>query len=170
MLSWTSRRQQSRAKSSMEAEYYAACEVAKEIEWWRALCLELRLDQSQPTKVFEDNKACIAFSKNNTCHSRTKHIDLMAYDCREKVRRGVIELLHVNTDSQLADMMTKTQLKRMFLMHCDSLFNGFHEPESVERNLCVNSEHCLCVTCFVGGAKRVAPVFFDPILEIDPYW
>ena len=40
LLSWTSRRQQSRAKSSMEAEFYAASETAKEVLFWRALLLE----------------------------------------------------------------------------------------------------------------------------------
>ena len=108
LLSWTSRRQQSRALSSMESEFYAACETAKEVSWWREMLNEIGEKQSGPTMIYEDNKAYISYSKNNTCHARTKHIDLRAYSCRDYVRDGSVKLVHIGTE-QLADMMTKTQ-------------------------------------------------------------
>ena len=40
-VSWTSRRMQSRARSSMESEYYAADETCKEVVFWRDLLDEL---------------------------------------------------------------------------------------------------------------------------------
>ena len=99
---------QSRARSSMESEYYAADETAKEVLFWRDLLDELGQTQTKATKIYEDNKACIyAYSKNNTCHARTKHIDNRAYILRDHVRDGDVELVHVDTNDQLADMMTK---------------------------------------------------------------
>ena len=106
-VAWTSRRMQSRARSSMESEYYAADETCKEVLFWRDLLDEIGHKQTKPTQIYEDNMACIAYSKNNTCHARTKHIDNRAYILRDHVRDGMIELLHVDTNCQLADMMTK---------------------------------------------------------------
>lgn len=167
LLSWTSRRQQSRAQSSMESEFYAACEATKEVVWWRALMKELGLEQEKPTVIYEDNKACISYSKNNTCHARTKHIDLKAHACRDYVRDGVVKLVHVSTDDQLADMMTKTQSTNMFVEHVSRLFEYAHtaKPKRVAKVKC-----CECITCFVSHDVCQKSVMFDPVLSFDPGW
>ena len=147
LLSWTSRRQQSRAQSSMESEFYAACEATKEVVWWRTLMNELCLKQEKPTVIYEDNKACISFSKNNTCHARTKHIDLRAHACRDYVHDGLVQLVHVSTNDQLADMMTKGQSTSMFVEHVTRLFEFEHaaKPKRVAKANC-----CECLTCFLS--------------------
>ena len=124
LVSWVSKRASSRAHSSMEAEYYAADECAKEVVWFRALLDELTHTQSTPTLLYEDNDACISFSKNNTCHARTKHIDLRAYCLRDYVFDGVCTLKHVSTQHQLADGLTKAQLKGTFVSHVSKMFSG----------------------------------------------
>jgi hypothetical protein len=168
-VAWTSRRMQSRARSSMESEYYAADEACKEVMFWRALLDELGHTQTEATHLYEDNKACISFSKNNTCHARTKHIDNRAYILRDHVRDGVTELLHVDTNDQLADMMTKAQLKHTFIEHTDRIFNGACTPrESTKGGAHVGVCHCL--SCFVGGAVCEKSVWFDPVLSLDPDW
>ena len=92
----------------MESEYFAASEAAKEVIWFRALLTDLGHTQTNATIMYEDNKAFISYSKNSTCHDRTKHIDMRAYWLRDCVRDG-----HVQTNDQLADMMTKTQMTRL---------------------------------------------------------
>ena len=171
-VAWTSRRMQSRARSSMESEYYAADEVCKEVMFWRDLLDELGYTQTQPTQIFEDNKACIAYSKNNTCHSRTKHIDNRAYILRDHVRAGLVVLLHVDTNDQLADMMTKAQLKHTFIEHTDRIFNGTCTPrKSTNGGVRVGRVSvCHCLSCFVGGAVCEKSDWFDPVLSIDPHW
>ena len=167
LLSWTSRRQQSRAQSSMESEFYAACETTKEVVWWRMLMNELDLKQNEPTKIYEDNKACISFSKNNTCHARTKHIDLRAHACRDYVRDGSVQLVHVGTNDQLADMMTKAQGTSMFLEHVNRLFDFNHvaKPVRVAKAVC-----CDCITCFLSHEVCQKSVMFDPVLFYDSGW
>ena len=44
------------------------------------------------------------------------------------MRDGVIELSHVDTNDQLADMMTKAQLKHTFIEHTDRILNGTCTP------------------------------------------
>ena len=168
-VAWTSRRMQSRARSSMESEYYAADETCKEVLFWRDLLDEIGHKQTKPTQIYEDNMACIAYSKNNTCHARTKHIDNRAYILRDHVRDGMIELLHVDTNSQLADMMTKAQLKHTFIEHTNRIFSGACTPsEPTKGGAKVGVCHCL--SCFVGGAVCEKSVWFDPILSFDPDW
>ena len=60
-----------------------------------------------PTVMWEDNKAAIAFRKNQTCHYRSKHIDIRAYWLRDLVLEGSILMLHIATEDQLADFLTK---------------------------------------------------------------
>ena len=124
LVSWVSKRASSRAHSSMEAEYYAADECVKEVIWFRALLDELGHTQHKPTIIHEDNDACISFSKNNTCHARTKHIDLRAYCLRDYVFDNICALVHVDTIFQLADGLTKAQLKNVFTSHVSKMFSG----------------------------------------------
>ena len=124
LVSWVSKRQASRTHSSMEAEYYAADECAKEILWFKGLFLDLDIKtDTTPIYIYEDNNACISFSKNNTCHSRTKHIDLRIHCLRDYVRDGIIKLIYVPTAYQLADMLTKAQLKPTFIDHVEKIFS-----------------------------------------------
>ena len=55
-----------------------ASEAGKEIVFFRELMSDLGYGMNEPTVLYEDNKACIAFSKNNTNHDRSKHIDIRA--------------------------------------------------------------------------------------------
>ena len=129
------------------------------------------MPQTQPTTIYEDNSACISYSKNNTCHARTKHIDLRAYDLRDQVREGKITLIHVDTKQQLADMMTKTQLKNTFMMNRDKVFSNNHTPLiSITKR--VTAKNCHCISCLVTNVKPVCEksVYFDPILMFDKDW
>jgi hypothetical protein len=41
-------------------------------------------------------------------HSRTKHIEVRYHFLRDNVEKGNIDLIHVPTEKQLADILTKT--------------------------------------------------------------
>ncbi|GAA0160086.1 hypothetical protein LIER_16721 [Lithospermum erythrorhizon] len=51
--------------------------------------------------------SAISISKNPVQHSRTKHIDIRHHFIRELVENKVIQLEHVSTDKQIADIFTK---------------------------------------------------------------
>jgi hypothetical protein len=46
-------------------------------------------------------------SSNPVHHKRTKHIDLDIHFVRERVQLGDLSVLHVPTEEQYADIMTK---------------------------------------------------------------
>lgn len=73
---WFSRKQGVIATSTIEAEYIAAYDAAKEIVWARALLKELHIKQPTPTILHVDNAAAEQLIKNKIFHRRTKHIEV----------------------------------------------------------------------------------------------
>jgi len=61
LSSWGSRRQQSVALSSMEAEYMALCLVTQEAVWLIEITKNLKFVQQSPIIILEDNQTCIEF-------------------------------------------------------------------------------------------------------------
>jgi hypothetical protein len=54
-----------------------------------------------------DNKSAIKLANNPVQHSRTKHIDIRHHFLRDHEAKGDVVLLHVSTEWQLADILTK---------------------------------------------------------------
>ncbi len=67
------------------------------------------------------------------------------------VKEGVVELVHIDTKNQLADMLTKTQPKSTFLRHVDKLFDGSAPPKKLSVSVVKSARacECSCVSCFV---------------------
>jgi hypothetical protein len=126
LMSYRSKRHKSISMSSMEAEYIEATHCASEIKWWRRLLEAVGYPQKGPTPIMEDNKACIAFSLNNTAHERSKHIDIREYWLRDAVLDNTIEMLHVCTEDQIADIFTKYLGPTKFQKFKKLLLFGLH--------------------------------------------
>lgn len=107
-ISWISSKQKVIALSSMEAEYIALCEAAKQAQWLRQMFMELDLEQTGPTVLCCDNHGAIFFTKNPKTEKRSKHIDIRYHFIREFVEAGQAELFAVPTEEQVADIMTKS--------------------------------------------------------------
>ena len=71
--------------------------------------------QEEPTPLYVDNTGAIALAKNDVTHGRTKHMDIEWHFIRERVKFGEIELRHVGTEDQLADIFTKPLTGARFL-------------------------------------------------------
>jgi hypothetical protein len=54
-----------------------------------------------------DSTSAISVAKNFVPHSRTKHIEVRYHFLRDNVEKGNIDLIHVPTEKQLADILTK---------------------------------------------------------------
>ena len=124
LVSWSSKRHKCVTLSSMEAEYVEASRGAQEVVWFRKLMHDLRHTQDEPTLMLEDNKACISFSMNNTCHDRSKHIDIREHWLRQAVFDNFIKMHHIRTKEQIADVLTKYLPGPDFLRHRDSMLGG----------------------------------------------
>ena len=57
--------------------------------------------------VYEDNRSTMKVAENVTALKRSKHIDIRHHFLREHIENELIKLVHVSTEDQLADVMTK---------------------------------------------------------------
>ena len=78
VVSWKSVKQTLTASSTMEVEYVACYEACCHSIWMQNFISTLGVVDSisRPLKLFCDNSAAIAFSKNTRSISCSKHIDV----------------------------------------------------------------------------------------------
>ena len=107
-ISWSSKRQQTVALSSCEAEYMGQTQASKEAIWLSRLMGELVGEPSaKATIIYGDNQGAIAMAKNPKYHGRAKHIDIQQHWIREWVEDGSVRLKYIPTAEQVADGLTK---------------------------------------------------------------
>ena len=106
LVSWASKKQNSVALSTAEAEYIAAGHCCAQLLWMRQT---LRDYGYKLTKVplLCDNESAIKMADNPVEHSRTKHIAIRYHFLRDHQQKGDIEISYINTKDQLADIFTK---------------------------------------------------------------
>ena len=115
LVSWGSKKQNSIALSTTEAEYIAAAACCSQLLWLKQQLEDygVKLDTLE---IKCDNTSAINVSKNPVHHSRTKHIDVRHHFLRDHVEKGNIMLTHCRTEEQLADIFTKG-LSRLPFQH-----------------------------------------------------
>ena len=113
-ISWQTRQQPSVALSTMESEFMAACAAAQESVWLIQLLKELSCEFTEPVVLYEDNKACLDYSKNSTNHQRTKHISVRYHFIRDLITERVLQLKQIPSEENIADILTKPLDKRVF--------------------------------------------------------
>jgi len=107
LVSWSSKQQTTVSRSSAEAEYRAVAHVVAECCWLRQLLQELHIPLKVATVVYCDNVSAVYMTTNPVHHRRTKHIEIDIHFVREKVALGEVRVLHVPSQYQFADIMTK---------------------------------------------------------------
>jgi hypothetical protein len=76
VIAWSSKKHATIALSTREAEYLGASECTREVVYLRQLLSELGYSQHALTCIHEDNQTCISFTRDDTTHSCTKHINV----------------------------------------------------------------------------------------------
>ena len=137
-VSWASKRQQTVALSSTEAEYMCACSGAQEITHIRGLMSELGFAPKKPTTLFEDNQSAMHLVDHGGNHSRSKHIDIRYHFVREKANAGVLHLKWIPTDKQVADTLTKAISREAFVRHRNSMLGRVNTE--ITAHLALNSK------------------------------
>ncbi|KAL4018675.1 hypothetical protein IC575_022291 [Cucumis melo] len=106
LVSWKSKKQQTVARSSTEAEYRALAVTTCKVIWLHSLFNELQIKALSSALLFCDNQATIYIVNNPMFHERTKHIELDCHFVRDRIIDGSIKLLPIRSSNQLADMFT----------------------------------------------------------------
>ena len=87
--------------------YMTAASAACQGVWLCGLLDELIGDAPLKAKLRVDNMSAIALSKNPVHQDRSKHIYVRFHFLRECIDYGRIDIGHVSTNGQLADILTK---------------------------------------------------------------
>ncbi|KAA0035875.1 retrovirus-related pol polyprotein from transposon tnt 1-94 [Cucumis melo var. makuwa] len=120
---WRSIKQGCIADSSMEAEYVAACEAAKEAVWLRKFLHDLEVvpNMNLPIALYCDNSGAIANSKEPCSHKRGKHIERKYNLIWKIVQRGDVIVTKIASEHNIADPFMKTLTAKVFEGHLESL-------------------------------------------------
>ena len=68
--------------------------------------------------MYCDNLSAIRLAENPVFHARTKHVEVHHHFIREKVLQEEIELEHVKTENQVADLFSKSLNSNKFESFC----------------------------------------------------
>lgn len=119
-ICWNSKKQQTVALSSTEAEYMAISAATQEALWLIQLENEF-WKRNAPTIIFCDNRSTICLGKNDAYQPRTKHIDIRHHFIRQKVNDKQITLTPMSTTEMTADILTKGLPKAKHQFCCQKL-------------------------------------------------
>ena len=106
LVSLTSKKQNSVALSTAEAEYIATDHCCAQLLWMRQTLRDYGYKLSK-VPLLCDNESAIRMADNPVEHNRTKHIDIRYQFLRDHQQKGDIKIAYVNTQNQLADIFTK---------------------------------------------------------------
>ena len=106
LVSWCSKKQNSVALSTAEAEYIAAGACCAQILYMKQTLLDFGV-RLEKVPLLCDNESAVKIANNPVQHSRTKHIDIRHHFLRDHVANNDISLSSVRSEDQLADIFTK---------------------------------------------------------------
>jgi len=88
----------------------AAAAAACQGVWLSRLIADVLGTKETSVKLLMDNMSAIALSRNPVHHDRSKHIDTKYHFIRQCIeeRGGKVEVDHVGTANQFADIFTKS--------------------------------------------------------------
>ncbi|TPX34263.1 hypothetical protein SeLEV6574_g08307 [Synchytrium endobioticum] len=107
LIVWNCGKQECVATSTVEAEYIALANTAKDVLWSQQLLGELGRGRNEPTTILEDNNGCKQLAVHPTTTSRTKHIDIKYHFIRDLVVKKMVSVERCPTTEMIADILTK---------------------------------------------------------------
>ena len=108
LVSWRSKKQSTISRSSTESEYRALGSLTCEIIWVLKVLYDLGFSNMVLVDVFCDSESAIKLALNPVFHDKTKHFEIDVHFIREKISKGVVKLIKVDSSVQTADVLTKS--------------------------------------------------------------
>lgn len=106
-ISWKSRKQQTVALSTCEAEYMSMAAAVQEAKFLLKLLSSMLGNVFSGVTLFCDNQGALALAKNPIQHQRSKHIDIKYHFIRSEIQNGVVNIEYVPSEHNVSDLFTK---------------------------------------------------------------
>ncbi|XP_031285004.1 uncharacterized protein LOC116143707 [Pistacia vera] len=129
LVSWKAKKQTTISRSSVEAEYRALSSTASELIWLQQLLQDFQVTADSPTLLYCDNQAAIHIASNPTFYECAKHIEIDCYFVHERVASGVLKLLPIRSQYQLADLFSKPLPSTQFFSLLSKMVTSHLEGE-----------------------------------------
>jgi hypothetical protein len=120
LVSWSSKKQTSIALSTAKVEYVATDQCYVQLLWMMQTLLDFGYNLNK-VPLLCDNESAIRLADNPMDHSHTKHIDNQHHFLRDHQQRRDIDVCHISTDHQLADIFTEPLDEKRFYKLCSEL-------------------------------------------------
>jgi hypothetical protein len=78
-----------------------------EVQWLCYLLNDLCASRLTPALLLCDNHSARYIAQNNVFHEHTKHIEIDCHVIHEKIVAGLIKLLPIESEHQIANILTK---------------------------------------------------------------
>lgn len=112
---WKSHKQSSVTKSSTFAEYVALSEAVTDVSFVRNMIQEnFNILMSNPVKVYEDNSGAVSIARYGNYTKNSKHIEVQYHYVNEQYEKGVIDIIKVESERNIADIFTKSLCRAKF--------------------------------------------------------
>jgi hypothetical protein len=121
IILWCSRKQKTVADSSCYTEYIALHDASHEASFLRQLLDGLGFHEPNPTPLHCDNDAASHLTEDHVFHPQVKHIRVKFHHTRDMVTEGQLQVAHVRSCNNLADILTKPLSCVDFLCLCGYL-------------------------------------------------
>ncbi|KAJ9567153.1 hypothetical protein OSB04_003119 [Centaurea solstitialis] len=108
-ICWASKKQTCITASTMESEFVALAAAGKEAEWLRNLIYEIPLGNRQISSISIrcDSQATLARAYSEVYNGKSRHLGVRHSMIRDYITNGVISVVFVKTQHNLADHLTK---------------------------------------------------------------
>jgi hypothetical protein len=113
LVSWSSKKQNSVALSTTEAEYIAVGSCCAQILWMKATLNDFGIKFKQVPLLY-DNESVVNLTNNPVQHARTKHINVRHHFIRDHQQKGDICIENVSIDDQLDNIFIKPLDEKRF--------------------------------------------------------
>ncbi|KAK3892691.1 hypothetical protein Pcinc_003483 [Petrolisthes cinctipes] len=111
LISWKSKKQNTVALSTCEAEYMAITNAMQEGKFLRQLYSDMNGCDKEAVSLYVDNQGALALAKNPVHHQRSKHIDIKYHFIRSEIEQGIIDFRYIPSEENISDMFTKPATK-----------------------------------------------------------
>ncbi|GKC97540.1 ribonuclease H-like domain-containing protein [Tanacetum coccineum] len=89
------------------SEYKALASVTSEVIWILKILNDLQIENLLPVSLHCGSNSAIKIAANPVFHERTNHLEIELHFVREKILKGVVKTVKVDSVNQIADILTK---------------------------------------------------------------